>query len=101
ALERAAGDALPAGVAVAEVADGDLADEARAQALDLSLVDERFAPHVLEAAARRVVAAWAEAVDGEDEPLEAVADPAAVRTLLYPGDPSGRTRLVVRGPRLR
>jgi predicted lipid-binding transport protein (Tim44 family) len=99
-LERAAADALPAGVAPAEVVDVDLADDARVQALDLSLVDERFAPHVLEAAARRAVAAWAEAVDGDDAALHAVADPEAVRGLLHPGDRSGRTRLVVRGPRL-
>jgi hypothetical protein len=55
---------------------------------------------VLEAAARRAVVAWAEAVDGDDAALEAVATPAAIRELLYAGDASGRTRLVVRGPRL-
>jgi hypothetical protein len=45
--------------------------------------------------------AWAEAVDGDDAPLQAIADPAAVDALLYPGDPSHTTRLVVRGPKLR
>ena len=65
------------------------------------MVDGRFAPDVLEAAARRAVAAWAEAVDGDDAALERAATPGAVRELLYAGDASERTRLVVRGPRLK
>src|SRR3712207_2223825 len=59
ALERAAADA-PQGFTTAELADVDYADDARKAALDLSLADERFAPHVLEAAARTAVSAWAE-----------------------------------------
>jgi predicted lipid-binding transport protein (Tim44 family) len=47
------------------------------------------------------VAGWAEAVDGDDAALAAVATPAAVDELLYGGDPSKRTRLVVRGPVLK
>ena len=66
-----------------------------------AMVDGRFAPDVLEAAARRAVAAWADAVDGDDAALERAATPEAVRELLYAGDASERTRLVVRGPRLR
>jgi predicted lipid-binding transport protein (Tim44 family) len=97
--ELAAADAVPA-AALAEITPVDMDGDARAAALDLSLVDGRFAPEVLEVAARRAVEAWAEAVDGADAPLEAIADPAAVAALLYPGDPSRRTRLVVRGPRL-
>ena len=96
--ELAVADAAPN---VAEVADLDFDGDARAAALDLSNADGRFAPAVLEAAARRAVAAWAEAVDGSDAPLEAVATPAAVQELLYGGDASRDTRLVVRGPRLR
>ena len=46
---------------------------------------------------RRVVAAWTEAVDGPDAPLEALASRAAVDELLYGGDASRTTRLVVRG----
>ena len=34
------------------------------------VADARFAPDVLEAAARRAVGAWAEAVDGDDAALE-------------------------------
>jgi hypothetical protein len=69
--------------------------------LDLSVVDGRFAPHVLEVAARRAVAAWGDAVDGDDGALLAVAGRDAAQQLLHPGDPSGRTRLVVRGPRVK
>jgi predicted lipid-binding transport protein (Tim44 family) len=76
-------------------------DDARAAALDLSLVDGRFAPDVLEVAVRRVVAAWAEAVDGSDDKLKALGTPWAVSELLHRGDTSERTRLVVRGPRVR
>ncbi len=47
---------------------------------------------------RRAVAGWAEAVDGDDKALLAVAHPDALEALLHPGDPDGRTRLVVRGP---
>jgi predicted lipid-binding transport protein (Tim44 family) len=98
--ELATADAVPA-AALAEVTPVDIDGDARAAALDLSLVDGRYAPAVLEAAARRAMDAWSEAVDGDDAALEAIADPAAVDALLYPGDPSHTTRLVVRGPRLQ
>jgi predicted lipid-binding transport protein (Tim44 family) len=100
-VEGAAADKLPEGVAVAEVASVGYADDARAAALDLSLADGRFAPDVIDVAVRRAVAAWAEAVDGSDRELSAVASPDALRELLHPGDPSERTRLVVRGPHVR
>jgi len=98
--ELAGADALPA-EQIAQVADLDFDGTARAAALDLAMVDARFAPDVLEAAARQAVAAWAEAVDGDDAALERAATPGAVRELLYGGDASQRTRLVVRGPRLQ
>jgi predicted lipid-binding transport protein (Tim44 family) len=98
--ELATSDAVPDGQ-IAELADLDFDGSARAAALDLAMVDGRFAPDVLEAAARQAVTAWAEAVDGDDGALERAATPEAVRELLYAGDASGRTRLVVRGPRLR
>jgi predicted lipid-binding transport protein (Tim44 family) len=100
-VEGAVAQAVPAGVKVAEVAAVEFDGDARAAALDLSLADGRFAPDVLEVAARRAVAAWADAVDGGVERLEAIADPNAARELLHPGDPSARTRLVVRGPRVK
>ena len=99
--ELAAEDKLPEGFTTADLAELDFPEDARAHALDLSLADGRFAPDVLEASARRAVSAWAEAVDGGDAPLEAVASEAAVGRLLYQGDASRTTRLVVRGPRVR
>ena len=56
---------------------------------------------MLEAAARRAVGAWAEAVDGDDAALERVASPEAASGLLYGGDATRKTRLVVRGPRVK
>jgi predicted lipid-binding transport protein (Tim44 family) len=76
------------------------ADDARKAALDLSLVDDRYAPDVLEVAARKAVEAWAEAVDGDDAALEAVAEPEAIRRMLFGDDATAKTRLVVRGPHL-
>jgi predicted lipid-binding transport protein (Tim44 family) len=86
---------------VREIADLDFDGDAHSAALDLSNIDGRFAPDVLEAAARRALAGWAEAVDGDDAALVAIATPEAVEALLHPGDASRRTRLVVRGPNLR
>ena len=99
-VEGAVADAALPGVATAELIDVDLAADARAQALDLSLVDARFAPDVLAAAARRAAESWADAVDGDDAPLAAVATADAVDALLYGGDHSRDSRLVVRGPRI-
>ena len=96
--ELAVADAVPE-EAVGELVDVDYAGTARLQAMDLSVVDGRFAPAVLEAAARRAVEAWAEAVDGADAALERAATPEAAHALLYPRGTN--TRLVVRGPRLQ
>jgi predicted lipid-binding transport protein (Tim44 family) len=97
-VEQAVADAVPAGTSVADVADLDFDGDARAAALDLSLADGRFAPDLLEIAARRAVAAWAIAIDGNDSALEEIATPQAIQEMLHPGDASGRTRVVVRGP---
>jgi predicted lipid-binding transport protein (Tim44 family) len=97
-VEAAVADAVPKGVKVSEVADLQFEGDAQAAANDLSVADGRFSPDVLEVAARRAVQAWAQAVDGDDTVLKQIATPSATRELLYPGDPSGRTRLVVRGP---
>ncbi len=100
-VEQAVADRLPDDVALSEVASADFAGDARHEAMDLSLVDGRFTPDVLAAEVRRAVEAWAEAVDGADADLLAEASPEAARELLHPGDPSERTRLVVRGPDVR
>jgi predicted lipid-binding transport protein (Tim44 family) len=99
--ELAAADKLPEGFTTADLADFVFEEDAHAKAQDLALADGRFNPDVLEAAARRAVAAWAEAVDGEDAALAAVSSPEALNELLYGGDASRNTRLVVRGPRVQ
>jgi predicted lipid-binding transport protein (Tim44 family) len=102
-VETAVAEAVPAGVAVSEIAPAVLDGDARAAALDLALADGRFAPDVLEVAARRAVEAWVEAIDGADDALEALADQDAIDALLYGSDGSragGRTRVVVRGARV-
>ncbi len=95
--ELAVADGLPPGFTTADLAELEFDGDARARALDLSLADARFGPDVLEASARRAVAAWLEAVDGSDEALLSVASPEAVTALLYGDDASRRTRMVVRG----
>ncbi|MDO9409878.1 TIM44-like domain-containing protein [Patulibacter sp.] len=75
-------------------------DDARAAALDLALVDDRWSPDVLRIAVDRAVAAWAVAVDGPDDDLDRLADPEAVRWLLHGPDTTGKTRTVVRGPQV-
>ena len=99
--ELAVADGLPEGFTTSDLAELEFTGDAQARALDLSLADARFMPALLEAAARRAVAAWVEAVDGSDDALLAVASPEAVEALLYGGDGSRRTRLVVRGARVR
>jgi predicted lipid-binding transport protein (Tim44 family) len=96
-VEGAVADAAPDGTKVSELAPLDYAGDAHAAANDLSLADGRFAPDVLEIAARRAVDAWAQAVDGADDALRTVATSEATQQLLHPNDPSGRTRIVVRG----
>ena len=55
-IEGAVADQVPEGTKVAEVADLQYDGDAHAAAMDLSLADGRFAPDVLEVAARRAVA---------------------------------------------
>ncbi|MBV9000559.1 MAG: TIM44-like domain-containing protein, partial [Solirubrobacterales bacterium] len=100
-VEQATADAVPEGTNIAELADLDLDGDVRAQANDLSVADGRFAPDVLEVAARRAVAAWAHGIDGDRHPLESLADQSVVQELLHPGDRTGKTRLVVRGPQVK
>jgi predicted lipid-binding transport protein (Tim44 family) len=98
-VEQAMADALPDDVKPAEVADLEFDGDARVAALDLSLADGRFAPDILEIAARRAVAAWATAIDGDDGALKEIASAAAAEALLHPAGQS--SRLVVRGPKIK
>lgn len=94
-MELATADGVPAGQ-VGELLSPGFSGTARAAAMDLSLVDGRFAPDVLATAVGEVVDAWAQAIDGPDEPLAARTTPQALRSLLYP-IATGRDRLVIRG----
>jgi hypothetical protein len=98
-LELAAADRVPAD-RVGELLTPGFSGTARAAALDLSLVDARFAPEVLATAVAEVVDAWAQAVDGPDEPLEARTTAQGLAALLYP-TASHRDRLVIRGGDVR
>jgi predicted lipid-binding transport protein (Tim44 family) len=100
-VEGAVADAVPEGTAIAEVADLQYEGDAHAAAMDLSLADGRFAPDVLEIAARRAIDAWAQAVDGDDTRLKQIATGAAADDLLYAGDSTRQTRVVVRGPSVK
>jgi predicted lipid-binding transport protein (Tim44 family) len=99
-VEGAVADAVPDDVKIAEVADLQYEGDAHAAAMDLSLADGRFAPDVLEVAARRAIDAWAQAIDGDDRRLKAIASKDATADLLYAGDTSRTTRVVVRGPKV-
>ena len=85
---------------VGELLSPAFSGDARAAALDLSLVDGRFAPDVLATAVGEVVEAWVHAIDGPDEPLAARTTPEALTALLYPTR-TGRDRLVIRGVDVR
>ena len=98
-IEGAVADQVPEGTKVAEVADLQYDGDAHAAAMDLSLADGRFAPDVLEVAARRAVnALGAGHRRRRRRCCDAIATPAAKRELLYAGDTSGAVRMVVRGP---
>jgi predicted lipid-binding transport protein (Tim44 family) len=94
-MEVASADGVSAGQA-GELLSPGFSGDARAAALDLSLVDGRFAPDVLATAVGEVVDAWAQAIDGADAPLTARTTPQALSALLYPTG-SQRARLVIRG----
>jgi predicted lipid-binding transport protein (Tim44 family) len=94
-MELAAADAVPA-AQVGELLSPAFDGPARTAALDLSLVDGRFAPDVLATAVGELVDAWLQAIDGPDAPLAARATPDALRALLHPTG-SETARLVVRG----
>jgi predicted lipid-binding transport protein (Tim44 family) len=100
-IEGAVADAVPEGTQIAEVADLQYEGDAHAAAMDLSVADGRFAPDVLEVAARRAIDAWAQAVDGDDTRLRSIATSRASDDLLYAGDSTRQTRVVVRGPSVK
>ncbi len=100
-LEMAAATELPPGFTDADLVNVEFAADARSAALDLSLADPRFSEDVLTTSVRQLIAAWAQAVDGPDDALIARATPLAIDQMLYESDTARRTRVVVRGPKVR
>lgn len=100
-IELATVDTTGGDTDVSDLVSVEFDGTAREKALDLSLADPRCGPAVLEVAARNAVQAWAEAVDGADAALLALATPEAAQSLLYEeGAAHGTARIVVRGPQL-
>ncbi len=96
-VEAAVAGALPAGVSPADLDDDD-ATSVLAKVRDLSVADPRYDPDIIEAAVRRGVAAWAEAVDGDDAPFAHLAQPGLLQEMLYPPAAGRSLRMVVRAP---
>jgi hypothetical protein len=87
-------------VASAQDADLNYWESAENTVLAAGATDDRFSRRFLEASVRRVIAAWAKAVGGDEGALAAVARPEAVQALLHAADAGHRARLVVRGLRV-
>lgn len=100
-VEGADANRLPADVLYSEVADPTPDETVVVRMRDLALRDERFDPDVVEIAVRRAVEAWEEAVDGDDAPFLALSTQEMLDHLMYAGDTSRATRLVVRGVGVR
>lgn len=98
-LEQASASAIPAGE-LAGAVPTEFAADLRVAALDLASFDGRYDPDVLQASAQGAVAAWADAIDGNQQPLIDLLGHANVNELLHP-DHDRHHRLVIRGPRLR
>ena len=99
-VEVAVADALPSDIRHGDVADANLTSGDLA-ARDLSLSDQRFDPDVIEAAVRRGVEAWSEAIDGDDAAFARLAQPRLLEELLHPPGLTTNNRLVVRAPVVR
>lgn len=98
-VERAQETATAPGTNLGELIDVDFDDNALVQARDLALVDGRVDPDVITVSVRRLVTAWAEAIDGKDDALLELAPNEIVTAMLNPQGPN--SRLVVRGPNVR
>jgi hypothetical protein len=85
------------GAGAGELADRDAppAEQLR----DLSVVDDRFEPALLEATIAHILDAWEQSTDGSTHTLAKVATKNAIRSLQYPGGPGGHR--YVRDVRLR
>jgi hypothetical protein len=71
----------------AELVDPDAPPPAQLE--DLSVVDDRFEPALLEATIKHVLDAWEQSSDGSNRALTEVATKNAIRSLEHPGGPGG------------
>jgi hypothetical protein len=79
-IELAAGDGVAATAQLGELADRD--DDPAAALRDLSVIDGRYAPAVIEAELNRLIEAWEQATTGSPEPLVRLASAEARVSLL-------------------
>ena len=97
-LSELARQEAPQSDQLADIIDPD--KPAQAALMDLSVVDGRFDPQLIESAVRHLVEAWEEATTGSTEPLSRLTSPEAAMTLLHPSGGDHGLRLVVRDARL-
>jgi hypothetical protein len=95
-LRELAGRDAPSTSSLAELIDGDApaADRLR----ELSVLDDRFSPQLLEATLHHVLEAWEALTDGSQRPLEQVAGGPAMQALMYADRRRGRR--LIRDPEL-
>jgi hypothetical protein len=87
-----------------EARTGDLVDSARdpmLQLLDLSVIDGRYLPALLQATLIHLIDVWEQATAGTWQPLADLASPEACDQLLYPRADDVRMRMVLRDATLR
>jgi hypothetical protein len=80
--ELAHDSSVTAGVPTAELVDPDA--DVTHQLLDLSVVDGRYLPALIEAGLVHLIDAWEQATTGSDHPLTQRTSPQAREQLLYP-----------------
>ena len=88
ALQELADEEAPHTVDLGELIDRNAAAPQRLR--QLAILDDHFAPELLEATLRRVVEGWEELTYGSQRPLEKVAAGTAVQALMYGGGGRGR-----------
>jgi len=86
-LRELATGSASASIRLAELVDTGAPPED--QLRDLSVIDDRFSPLLLEATLTHIVGAW-EASDGPEAPLHSVATKKGVHALLFPSGSGGR-----------
>jgi hypothetical protein len=95
-LRELAGQERAPKARLGELIDGDAPAPDRLR--ELSVLDDRFSPELLEATIDRVLEAWEALTDGSQRPLEQVAAGPAIQALMYADRRHGRR--LIRDPEL-